>query len=398
MPAADSCAVEVRHFAGAHTDEFFFACRPFSSPDDPATQALAVWQSLTRALRDRGATAAHLLQETIHLRDIDRDLPAILEVRTHTFSKAWPASPAPTPVAIGQPPTAPEAAFVVAARASVPRTARTDVPVDLHVAGTCGCRGCRQAGGRLHRDGELVRLVTTNLYGNGPTTEAQAFDAFVTAERLLADCGLSFHDVVRTWIELRHIDRDYDALNRARRAFFASRGIDVRPASTGVQGRPFPPAHDVSLGLFAQRDAAAPAVAPVSTPLLNEAWSYGADFSRAVRVVDGNATTLWLSGTASIDEVGRSVHVGDFDAQARRMLDNLASILAGQGAGFADVVSATTYVRHRADGARLEQHFGERGFAGFPSIIVEAPLCRPELLCEAEAVALLGPARCAPEG
>lgn len=389
MPAADSCAIEVRHFAGANTDEFFFACRPCSSSDDPVSQALAVWQSLTRALHERGATAAHLLQETIHLRDIARDLPAILDARAHAFGETCPASPAPTPVAIGHPPTDPDATFVVAARASVPRTARSQATVDRRATGTCACRGCRLAGGRLHHDGALVRLVTTNLYGNGPTPEAQAFDAFVTAERLLADCGLSFHDVVRTWIELRHIDRDYDALNRARRAFFASRGIDVRPASTGIQGQPFPPAHDVSLCLFAQRDAAAPAVAPVSTPLLNEAWSYGADFSRALRVVDGNATTLWLSGTASIDEVGRSVHVGDFDAQAQRMLDNLASILAGQGAGFADVVSATTYVRHLADGARLERHFRERGFAGFPSIIVEAPLCRPELLCEAEAVALL---------
>jgi hypothetical protein len=29
------------------------------------------------------------------------------------------------------------------------------------------------------------------------------------------------------------------------------------------------------------------------------------------------------------------------------------------------------------------------GFAGFPHAMVEAPICRPELLCETEALAVL---------
>ena len=63
---------------------------------------------------------------------------------------------------------------------------------------------------------------------------------FGVAEDLLQRAGLEFRDVVRTWIHLRDIDRDYADLNRARRAFFAARGIDPAPASTGIGGGPVP--------------------------------------------------------------------------------------------------------------------------------------------------------------
>ena len=61
---------------------------------------------------------------------------------------------------------------------------------------------------------------------------------FGLAEDLLRQAGMEFRDVVRTWIHLRDIDRDYADLNRARREFFAARGIDPVPASTGIGGGP----------------------------------------------------------------------------------------------------------------------------------------------------------------
>ncbi len=61
----------------------------------------------------------------------------------------------------------------------------------------------------------------------------------------------------------------------------------------------------------------------------------------------------------------------------------------GQGAGFGDVVSAVTYVKHAEDAPRLREKFQEAGYAGFPNTFVHAPVCRPELLCETEALAVL---------
>jgi enamine deaminase RidA (YjgF/YER057c/UK114 family) len=200
---------------------------------------------------------------------------------------------------------------------------------------------------------------------------------------------MGFHDVVRTWIHVRDIDRDYDALNSARRAFFARQGIEPRPASTGVQGVPFPDAHDFSLRLDALQSGRPRGVTPMSTPTLNEAWSYGADFSRGLRVAEMNKVSLYVSGTASIDEAGRTVHVGDVAAQVDRMLHNIETLLAGQGASFANLVSGVTYLKHPSDAPTLQAICRQRGFDGFPCALVEAPLCRPELLCEAEVVALL---------
>ena len=54
---------------------------------------------------------------------------------------------------------------------------------------------------------------------------------FGVAEDLLQQAGMAFHDVVRTWIHLREIDRDYADLNRARRAFFA--GAPTSPRHFG---------------------------------------------------------------------------------------------------------------------------------------------------------------------
>ncbi len=212
---------------------------------------------------------------------------------------------------------------------------------------------------------------------------------FCAAERLLNQCGMGFRDVVRTWIHLRDIDRDYVALNKARRQFFTHRGVELRPASTGVQGIPLPDAHDFSVWLHAVQSSGPLDVTVMSTPSLNEAWSYGVDFSRGLRVAEANKVTLHISGTASIDDAGRSVHAGNFTAQVDRMLDNIASLLAEQGATFANLVSAITYLKNPSDAPALRAKYRERGFDGFPCALVQAALCRPELLCETEAVAML---------
>jgi enamine deaminase RidA (YjgF/YER057c/UK114 family) len=194
---------------------------------------------------------------------------------------------------------------------------------------------------------------------------------------------------VRTWIHMRDIHRDYADLNRARREFFRARGIDPVPASTGIGGGPVSGRHDLCLGVYAAK-AGRPLVRTVMTsPTLNEAPQYGADFVRGMKIVETNKVALHVSGTASIDEHGSTAHIGDFDAQADRMLVNIAALLEGQGADFGDVVSAITYLKHPADARRLREKLRAAGFEGFPHALVEAPICRRELLCETEALAVV---------
>jgi len=209
------------------------------------------------------------------------------------------------------------------------------------------------------------------------------------AENLLQQAGMEFRDVMRTWIYFPEMERDYAGFNRARREFFEARGIDPVPASTGIGAGLVPAEHRLCLGVYAVKGASPTARAVMTTPTLNEAPVYGSDFSRGMRIMETNKVALHISGTASLDEAGRTVHLDDFDSQVDRMLLNVAGLLEGQGASFDNVVSAITYLKRPEDAHRLRQKFREAGYEGFPNVLVAAEVCRPELLCETEALAVL---------
>jgi enamine deaminase RidA (YjgF/YER057c/UK114 family) len=379
----------LRRFAGLHADELAILCRPEGQSLDPAQQAEAAYRALAKLLADHQASFRDLTSETLLLRDIRRELPLVLTIRTRVLADLGQSACAPLPAFIQQAPIGQGASFELSAWAVVPRHRDAWSVRDVRAVPSCACEGCARSGARLVRLGDQVSLHTTNVYGAGGDTFEQASDMFCAAERLLRQCGMGFRDVARAWIHLRDIDRDYDALNRARREFFRQRGIELRPASTGVQGVPFPDAHDVSMSLQAVQSPRALDVTRMSTPTLNEAWSYGADFSRGLKLTEANKVMLYISGTASLDEAGRTVHVGHFAAQAERMLDNIAALLAQQGASFEDLVSGATYLKNPSDAPALRSICQQRGFDNFPCALVEAGLCRPELLCETEAVAML---------
>ncbi len=131
--------------------------------------------------------------------------------------------------------------------------------------------------------------------------------------------------------------------------------------------------------------------------VLNEAYAYPkpSSFSRGLRIDLGSVAILLISGTASIDENGNSVHIGDFRAQLRRTYLNITGLLAAEGATWADVVRTTCYLRdierdYAAFNEERTTFFAEQGLEPLPaSTGIQAILCRPELLVEIEAIAIL---------
>ena len=81
--------------------------------------------------------------------------------------------------------------------------------------------------------------------------------------------------------------------------------------------------------------------------VLNEAYAYAkpSSFARGMRIDLNGLTILLISGTASIDEHGVSVHIGDFRAQLRRTYDNITGLLASEGCTWHDIVRTTCYLR-----------------------------------------------------
>jgi enamine deaminase RidA (YjgF/YER057c/UK114 family) len=130
--------------------------------------------------------------------------------------------------------------------------------------------------------------------------------------------------------------------------------------------------------------------------VLNEAFAYAkpSSFSRGMRIDLNGVTILLISGTASIDEHGVSVHTGDFRLQMRRTLANITGLLASEGCTWHDIVRTTCYLRdierdYDAFNEERTAFFKEQGLDPLPaSTGIQAILCRPELLIEIEAIAM----------
>jgi len=122
-----------------------------------------------------------------------------------------------------------------------------------------------------------------------------------------------------------------------------------------------------------------------------------------MRIDINGLTVLFISGTASIDENGVSVHHGNFRAQLRRTLSNITGLLASEGCTWHDVVRTTCYLRdidrdYEAFNEERTAFYKEQGLDPLPaSTGIQAILCRPELLVEIEAIAMFRSKKAADE-
>ena len=394
LPAAETiethgCSIVLRRVEGPVARELFLGCQPPAGAADAGPQAEAAYRAILAVLEAEGGGFGSVVSETLFLRSLRADLEAVRAARRRVLAASAGAPHRPATTEIEQPPLHERARLEIALQALVPNEPPLRIDT-IEARPACACTECAGARALRVQLGEETRLYASGLHGRGEGAHPQAHAMFAVAENRFQQAGRDFGDVVRTWIHLRDMDRDYADLNRARRAFFAARGIDPDPASTGIGGAPAAAGHDLCLGVYAVRTRGGRAArTAMRAPTLNEAKTYGADFSRGIRSVETNKIALHVSGTASVDEAGRTAHPDDFDAQADRMLVNVAALLEAQGAGFGDVVSAITYLKRPADAARLRAKLHEAGFEGFPNALVLAPICRPELLCETEALAVL---------
>ncbi len=131
--------------------------------------------------------------------------------------------------------------------------------------------------------------------------------------------------------------------------------------------------------------------------VLNEAYDYPipSSFTRGMRVDLNGFSMLLISGTASVDELGRTVHAGDFRAQCWRTYRNITTLLRSEGATWKDIVRCSCYLR---DIERDYKEFNQVRTAFFrwlgldplpASTGIQARLCREDLLVEIEAIAIL---------
>ena len=223
------------------------------------------------------------------------------------------------------------------------------------------------------------------------------------AARIIQKQGGSYRDVVRTWIYLANILDWYDEFNGVRNAKYRQFGLMPGPqeipghqsfqlpASTGIQG-------DNPLGAACVMDLLAvigePATRPNIVRLTNlkqiDAFRYGAAFSRGITLRESDVTQVQVSGTAAIDEEGKSLCPNDVRAQIQRTFDNIEALVAQAQGTLHDIASATVFLKRPEDAAAYHQIATQRGLAQLPAVCVIADICREELLFELDAVAVAG--------
>jgi len=384
----NDCMFTLRRVEGTEAIELYISCQPVGLPMDAARQADAMYCTIRDVLIAEGGGLGSIVSETIFMRDTTNDMEAVRNVRQNILVATNERSVEPALTEIEQPPLDESACFEIAIHAIIP-IASTIHKQQIHTKSDCSCSECTDPQGIHIQTGDEARLLAGGLCGAGKNAYEQTHSMFELAEKLLQEAGMEFSDVARTWIYLREMERDYGHLNQARREFFESRGINPVPASTGIEGGMVSNEHDLCLGIYAVKAGKPPLRTVMTSPTLNEAEEYGADFIRGMKMVEANKVALHVSGTASIDEAGRTAHIDDFEAQVDRMIINISALLENQGAHFGDIVSAFSYLKDPANEKRLKEKFKQAGFEGFPNTFVKAEVCRPDLLCETEVFAVL---------
>lgn len=196
---------------------------------------------------------------------------------------------------------------------------------------------------------------------------------------------------IRTWFFVRDVDTQYNGLVKSRRECFMEQGLTPDThfiASTGIGGTPADPKALVQMGSYALTGFE-PGQQRYLHALthLNRTIEYGVTFERGTLIQYGDRNHVFISGTASINNHGEVVHVGNVQQQTFRMWENVEKLLEEGGMTYDDVMQIVVYLRDCADYGLVKKLFDEK-FPNIPTVITLAPVCRPTWLIEMECMAV----------
>lgn len=195
---------------------------------------------------------------------------------------------------------------------------------------------------------------------------------------------------VRTWFFVDDIDNNYAGMVNGRRENFEKIGLTPEThyiASTGIFGKPCNNGKTVMMDAWAVDgiEKCSQKYLYAATHL-NPTYEYGVTFERGVRLDFSGSANIIISGTASIDNKGNVLHIGDVAGQTRRMWKNVEVLMEEGGAVWEDIKIMLVYIRNVSDYKIVSEMFADR-FPGTPYIILHAPVCRPDWLIEMECIA-----------
>jgi enamine deaminase RidA (YjgF/YER057c/UK114 family) len=219
---------------------------------------------------------------------------------------------------------------------------------------------------------------------HSPAEQTQhALEAMVAG---LASAGMDFSHVVRTWFWNHDILGWYDDFNKVRTEFYKKHRVfeGVLPASTGIGARNAQGAALVACLIATKPKSDSVKATAISSPLQSSACDYGSSFSRASELAMPDHRKLFISGTASIDKKGRTVHVDDVVKQVDLTMRVVEAILQSRGMAWTDVIRGLAYFRNAADAPAYDAYCRLHNLPKMPVIVTNNVVCREDLLFEIE--------------
>lgn len=241
--------------------------------------------------------------------------------------------------------------------------------------------------GRTYHDGLGTHVFLGDIHPTDPHASKtdQAKQAFDQLEIALAHCGMGMPSLVRTWIFLDDILSWYGPFNVLRKELFEAKHLfgHLLPASTGV-GVKNPSGTAAVMGAWAvDRPSPQLRISELPSPMQCAAPQYGSCFSRAVEFNSPGLRRMIISGTASIGPDGGTVFIGDVEAQIEQTMSVVKALLASRQMDLSHITRATAYFKHIQDASAFSGwcHPAE---PSFPVLVLQADVCRTELLFELE--------------
>jgi enamine deaminase RidA (YjgF/YER057c/UK114 family) len=380
----DDSQVFASRIDGSGASKIYLCVRP-DQGIDIESQVRNIYRKLGVFLSQQNALRSDVVSEKIFFSDLEAQVESLLPIRSQFYAESGDSTPATT--YLNQPSC--ESGVLCELQARVIFADNRDEMRVREIPGLPAPAAGKIVSYRGY-DHVYVHNLTGGKSGDGFSYADQMESVFEQVQEVLEAQELTFHDVIRTWIYLRDMEKDYDDLNRVRNAYFERIGLDRIPASTGIQGGVFLVDRVGALDFYALRTQRPVTIDQMHAPTLNEAWSYGSAFARGMTVEREDRKVLYLSGTASIDTRGDVVHIGDIERQVNRMLVNVEQLLEGSGALPTDIVRATTYLKNAEDFEIFKRVFREKGFSeNIPHTICHADVCRPDWLVEMEVAAIV---------
>ena len=247
--------------------------------------------------------------------------------------------------------------------------------------------------GKYYETNDAKYCYLGNIHSNNSnqSNAEQAKDAYIMIKDILTRFDMKFTDITRMWNYLSDLLTWYGDFNKMRTKFFTNEGLfktNFTPSATGIGVANIAGMSYVGNLLAIKPKNSNITIKEVESPLQCSAQDYRSSFSRLAKVEGNGLRQLYISGTASIEPMGKTVNLNDVKGQIELTMQVVSAMLTSQEMDWSNVSDSIAYFTKLEDIDIFYNFLKTNGYPNFPVTISHANICRDNLLFEIEVDAI----------